>query len=146
MHFFCFFYVLFLTLVPQVILGFITYSREELLNIRSRQLTISTTKNMTFAKRILRSAFHPGQRNGSQPATPKNDFEKEGNEAVFWSDSGDGARVAFQRDIRDCNVLCFMETWLTGETLSETVQPAGFSTHRADRNKHLSGKKRGSYG
>ena len=53
------------------------------------------------------------------------------------------ARVAFQRDIRDCNVLCLTETWLTGETLSERVQPAGFSTHRADRNKHLSGKKRG---
>ena len=34
-RFFCFFYVLFLTLVPQVILGFITYSREELLNIRA---------------------------------------------------------------------------------------------------------------
>ena len=30
-----FLYVLFLTLVPQVILGFITYSREELLNIRA---------------------------------------------------------------------------------------------------------------
>ena len=53
------------------------------------------------------------------------------------------ARVAFQRDIRDCNVLCFTETWLTGETLSEAVQPAGFSTHLADRNKYLSGKKRG---
>ena len=53
------------------------------------------------------------------------------------------ARVAFQRDIRDCNVLCFTETWLTGETQSEAVQPAGFSTHRADRNKHLSGKERG---
>ena len=53
------------------------------------------------------------------------------------------ARVAFQRDIRDCNVLCFTETWLTGETLSEAVQPTGFSTHRADRKKHLSGKKRG---
>ena len=32
---FLFFYVLFLTVVPQVILGFITYSREELLNIRA---------------------------------------------------------------------------------------------------------------
>uniref|UniRef100_A0A8C8EX64 Cyclin-dependent kinase 8 n=1 Tax=Oncorhynchus tshawytscha TaxID=74940 RepID=A0A8C8EX64_ONCTS len=53
------------------------------------------------------------------------------------------ARVAFQRDIRDCNVLCFTETWLTGETQSEAVQPASFSTHRADRNKHLSGKKTG---
>ncbi|CDQ57031.1 unnamed protein product [Oncorhynchus mykiss] len=32
---FLFFYVLFFTLVPQVILGFITYSRKELLNIRA---------------------------------------------------------------------------------------------------------------
>jgi hypothetical protein len=39
------------------------------------------------------------------------------------------ARVAFQRDIRYCNVLCFTETWLTRETLSESVQPAGFFTH-----------------
>ena len=53
------------------------------------------------------------------------------------------ARVAFQRDRRDCNVLCFLETWLTRDTLSESVQPAGFFTHRADRNKHLSSKKRG---
>ena len=37
------------------------------------------------------------------------------------------ARVAFQRDIRDCNILCLTETWLTRETLSESVQPAGFS-------------------
>ena len=53
------------------------------------------------------------------------------------------ARVAFQKDIRDCNVLCFTETWLTGDTLSELVQPAGFFTHRADRNKHLPGRKKG---
>jgi hypothetical protein len=48
-----------------------------------------------------------------------------------------------QRDIRDCNILCFMETWLTRDTLSESVQPPGFFTYRADRNKHFSGKKKG---
>ena len=53
------------------------------------------------------------------------------------------ARVAFQRDIRDCNVLCFTETWLNRDTLSESVQPPGFFTHHADSNKHLSGKKKG---
>ena len=53
------------------------------------------------------------------------------------------ARVAFQRDIRDCNILWFTETWLTRDTLSESVQPPGFFTHSADRNKHLSGKKKG---
>ena len=45
---------------------------------------------MTFPERILCSAFHPGQRNGSQPATQSNDVVKEANGAVFWSGSGDG--------------------------------------------------------
>ena len=53
------------------------------------------------------------------------------------------ARVSFQRDIGDCNVLCFKETWLTRDMLSELVQPPGFFTHPADRNKHLFGKKKG---
>ena len=53
------------------------------------------------------------------------------------------ARVAFQRDIRDRNILCFTETWLTRDTLSESVQPPGSFTHRTERNKRLSGKKMG---
>ena len=53
------------------------------------------------------------------------------------------ARVAIQRNISDCIILCFTETWLSRDTLSELVQPPGFFTHRADRNKHLSGKKKG---
>ena len=118
---------------------------------------------MTFPKRILCSAFHPGQWIRSQLATQNNNIVKGANEAVFWSGSGDGhivhlslaysqsldnkvdeiqarvARIAFQRDIRDCNVLYFSNR----ETLSESVQPACFFTHCADRNKHLSGKKKG---
>ena len=53
------------------------------------------------------------------------------------------ARVAFQRDIWNCNILSFTETRLAGDMLLESVQPMGFSVHRADRNKHLSGKKGG---
>jgi hypothetical protein len=53
------------------------------------------------------------------------------------------ARVAFQRDIRDCNILCSTETWLAGDMLSKSVQLTGFSVYRTDRNKHLSGKKKG---
>jgi hypothetical protein len=52
------------------------------------------------------------------------------------------ARDAFQRDIRDCNILCFTETWLSWYMLSETVQPPGLFVRRADRKKHLSGKKK----
>ena len=50
------------------------------------------------------------------------------------------ARISFQRDIRDCNILCFKEKWLSQDILFESVQPVGFSVHRADRNKSLSGK------
>jgi len=25
----------------------------------------------------------------------------------------DGVRIRYQRDIRDCNIFCLMETWLT---------------------------------
>ena len=52
-------------------------------------------------------------------------------------------KVAFQRDIRDCNIFCFTETWLSGDMLLESVQPLGFFVRRADRKNHLSGKKKG---
>jgi hypothetical protein len=53
------------------------------------------------------------------------------------------ARISFQSDIRDCNILCFTETWLSRDILSTSIQPAWFSVHRADRNKELSRKKKG---
>jgi hypothetical protein len=46
----------------------------------------------------------------------------------------DKIRVVFQRDIWDCNILCFTETWLAGDMLLESIQPMGISVHRADRN------------
>jgi hypothetical protein len=52
------------------------------------------------------------------------------------------ARVAFQRDIRDCNIFCFTEMCLSLDMLSESVQPLGIFVRRAGRNKHLSGNKR----
>ena len=47
------------------------------------------------------------------------------------------AKVAFQRDIRDCNILGFTEIWLSRDMLSESVQPPGFFMRHANRNKHL---------
>ena len=52
------------------------------------------------------------------------------------------ARVAFQRDIRDCDIFCFTEMCLSLDMLSESVQPLGIFVRRSGRNKHLSGKKR----
>ncbi|XP_052328014.1 uncharacterized protein LOC118399323 isoform X3 [Oncorhynchus keta] len=48
-------------------------------------------------------------------------------------------KVRFGKGIR----LTFTETWLAWDMLSESVQPTGFSVLHADKNKHLSGKKKG---
>ncbi|KAK1783932.1 hypothetical protein P4O66_023099, partial [Electrophorus voltai] len=44
------------------------------------------------------------------------------------------ARIKFQRDIRDCSLLCFTKSWLNPVVPSHTIQPAEFfSVHRMDR-------------
>ncbi|KAK1797598.1 hypothetical protein P4O66_000791 [Electrophorus voltai] len=49
------------------------------------------------------------------------------------------ARIKFQRDIRDCNLLCFTESWLNPAVSNHAIQPAEFFSDRtAD-----SGKSRG---
>ncbi|KAK3513310.1 hypothetical protein QTP70_010000 [Hemibagrus guttatus] len=53
------------------------------------------------------------------------------------------ARVKFRRDIRDCNLLCFTETWLNPVVSDHAIQPAEFfSVHRMGRTLE-SGKSRG---
>ncbi|XP_055776853.1 carboxypeptidase N catalytic chain isoform X2 [Salvelinus fontinalis] len=162
------FYVLFLTLVPQVILGFITYSWEELLNIRATSTHHHYNQEYDFPEADPVFCLPPSTMDLIPAGDPKQRRRKRGKRSGLlvrlrrrahraplpsillanvqsFDNKVDEirARVTFQRDIRDCNVLCFTETWLTRETLTESVQPAGFFTHRANRNKHLSGKKRG---
>ncbi len=44
------------------------------------------------------------------------------------------ARISFQRDIRDCNILCLTETWLTPSVPDMDVRPSdNFSVLRMDR-------------
>ncbi|KAK1794181.1 hypothetical protein P4O66_011085 [Electrophorus voltai] len=53
------------------------------------------------------------------------------------------ARIKFQRDNRDCNLLCFTESWLNPAVPNHAIQPAEFfSVHRMDRTAD-SGKSRG---
>ncbi|KAK3575526.1 hypothetical protein QTP86_029290 [Hemibagrus guttatus] len=53
------------------------------------------------------------------------------------------ARVKFQRDIQDCNLLCFTKTWLSPAVPDHAIQLAEFfSVHRMDRTME-SGKTRG---
>ncbi len=48
------------------------------------------------------------------------------------------ARISYQRETRDCCVICLTETWM-----SAMVLDTGFSVHRSDRAKELTGKSRG---
>ncbi len=44
------------------------------------------------------------------------------------------ARISFQQDIRDCNILCLTETWLTPSVPDTAVRPSdNFSVVRMDR-------------
>ncbi len=44
------------------------------------------------------------------------------------------ARISFQRDIRDCNIFCLTETWLTPTVPDTAVTPSdNFSVLRMDR-------------
>ena len=52
------------------------------------------------------------------------------------------ARIEFQRDIANCCVLAFTETWLDPMVPDSAVTPTGFSIYRQDRTSE-SGKKRG---
>ena len=41
------------------------------------------------------------------------------------------ARISYQRDIKNCKILCFTESWLNDDM--DSIQLAGFSVHRQDR-------------
>ncbi len=53
------------------------------------------------------------------------------------------ARISFQRDIRDCNIICLTETWLTPSVPVTAVTPSdNFSVLRMDRTSEA-GKSKG---
>ncbi|KAI3359037.1 hypothetical protein L3Q82_015413 [Scortum barcoo] len=52
------------------------------------------------------------------------------------------SRMVFQRDIKNCNVLVFTETWLDPSIPDSAIVPEGLSIHRQDRTIN-SGKSKG---
>ncbi len=53
------------------------------------------------------------------------------------------ARISYQRETRDCCVICFTETWMSAMVPDSAIELTGFSVHRSDRTKELTGKSRG---
>ena len=155
------FCVLFLTLLAQQIVCVITYNWKELLDIRAaviHQHYQHYDQEYDFPK--ADPLFAPPRAIKLIPeANPKQRWQKRGTRSslLVWFrrrthhppllsillanvQSQENkvyeirVRVSFQRDISDCSILCFPETWLSRDILSDSVQPSGFSVHRADRN------------
>ncbi len=53
------------------------------------------------------------------------------------------ARISYQRETRDCCVICLTETWMSAIVPDSAIELTGFSVHRSDRTDELTGKSRG---
>ncbi len=53
------------------------------------------------------------------------------------------ARISYKRETRDCCVICLTETWMSAMVPDSAIELTGFSVHRSDRTKELTGKSRG---
>ncbi len=52
------------------------------------------------------------------------------------------ARISYQRETRDCCVICLTGTWMSAMVPDSAIELTGFSVHRLDRAKELTGKSR----
>ncbi len=52
-------------------------------------------------------------------------------------------RISYQRETRDCCVICLTETWMSAMVPDSAIELTGFSVHHSDRTKELTGKSRG---
>ncbi len=52
-------------------------------------------------------------------------------------------RISYQRETRDCCVICLTERWMSAMVPDSAIELTGFSVHRSDRTKELTGKSRG---
>ncbi len=53
------------------------------------------------------------------------------------------ARILYQRETRDCCIICLTETWMSAMVPDSAIELTGFSVHRSYRTKELTGKSRG---
>ncbi len=54
-----------------------------------------------------------------------------------------GACISYHRETRDCCIICLTETWMSATVPDSAIELTGFSVHRSDRTKELTGKSRG---
>ncbi len=154
--FYLLFYLFLISLFAHITSALITYDKSTLLDIGNRftnlvQDTLSPNPNPSWPLEILRNAENKGHRrrykkHRGKSAGIRNRLRKRAHSLPLPSillanvQSLDNkmddlrARISFQRDIRDCNIICLTETWLTPSVPDTAVTPSdNFSVLRMDR-------------
>ncbi len=153
-------YLLLLSLFTHITSTLITYDKETLLDIGHRYTNLfqdTLSSNPSWPFEILRNMernnghlnIHPrrpikkrhGKRTGIRNRLRKRAHSPPlpsillANVQSLENKMDDlRARISFQRDIRDCNILCLSETWLTTSVPDTAVTPSdNFSVLRMDR-------------
>ncbi len=132
----------------------ITYDKSTLLDIGNRFTNLvqdTLSPNPSWPLEILRNAENKGHRRRNKKhcgnsAGIRNRLRKRAHSPPLPSillanvqsleNKMDDlrARISFQRDIRDCNIICLSETWLTPSVPDTAVMPSdNFSVLRMDR-------------
>ncbi len=154
--FYLLFYLLLISLFTHTTSALITYDKSKLLDIGNRftnlvQDTLSPNPNPLWPLEILRYAENKGHRRRNKKhrgnsAGIRNRLRKRAhsppspsillaNVQSLENKMDDlRARISFQRDIRECNIICLTETWLTPSVPDTAVMPSeNFSVLRMDR-------------
>ncbi len=151
--FYLLFYLLLLSLFTHITSALITYDKGTLLDIGNRftNLVHTLSPNPSWPLEILRNAENNGHRRRKKKhrgnsAGIHNRLRKRAHSPPLPSillanvqsleNKMDDlrARISFQRDIRDCNIICLTETWLTPSVPDTAVTASdNFSVLRMDR-------------
>ncbi len=152
--FYLLFYLLLISIFTHITSALITYDKSALLDIGNRFTNLvqdTLSPNPSWPLEILRNAENKGHRRRNKKhrgksAGIRNRLRKRAHSPPLPSlllanvQSLDNkmddlrARISFQRDIRDCNIICLTETWLTPSVPDTAVTPSdNFSVLRMDR-------------
>ncbi len=153
--FYLLFYLLLLSLFTHITSALITYDKGTLLDIGHRFINLlqdTLSPNSSWPLEILqntegnnghrrRNKKHCGISAGIRNRLRKRDHSPPlpsillANDQSLENKMDDlRARISFQWDIRDCNIICLTETWLTPSVPDTAVTPSdNFSVLRMDR-------------
>ncbi len=152
--FYLLFYLLLISLFTHITSALITYDKSTLLDIGNRFTNLvqdTLSPNPSWPLEILRNAENKGHRRRNKKhrgnsAGIRNRLRKRAHSPPLPSillanvqsleNKMDDlrARISFQRDIRDCNIICLSEAWLTPSVPGIAVTPSdNFSVLRMDR-------------